>query len=318
MPKIEKVKVNVKERVDDNICDLSLSGVNEVPVREIASFKRVTVLDLSSNCITSLGKSFVTLTKLIRIDLSKNQLRYLPEDFGLLRNLRHLDLYDNKLEHLPLSFGNLTNLRYLDLKGNPLTPALAKVVGFCLTTKECQDSAKNTVKFLARMQAEAEKAKDQYKLEALTTIAMPTEDANADEKSYESQKQKKSATKKVKSKSKKSSNANNNSDLNNEVNIAPINMSNKSSKSRKNQNGSSKKSINKSSTALATIFTFVLLLAINILLIYMIMFKNPEIADKLIEFIPHQYRDWLVTKTEIFRLRVADLISEFRTTPQEQ
>lgn len=37
MPKAEKVKVNVKERVDDNVCDLSLSGINDIPVREIVS-----------------------------------------------------------------------------------------------------------------------------------------------------------------------------------------------------------------------------------------------------------------------------------------
>ncbi|XP_039965776.1 leucine-rich repeat-containing protein 59 [Bactrocera neohumeralis] len=317
MPKAEKVKVNVKERVDDNVCDLSLSGINEIPVREIASFKRVTVLDLSSNCITSLGKSFITLTRLVKVDLSKNQIRYLPEEFGLLRNLRHLDLYDNKLEHLPLSFGNLTNLRYLDLKGNPLTPALAKVVGFCLTTKECQDSARNTVKFLNRMQAEAEKAKEQYKLEALTIATAPTEDIGVEEKPLENAKSKKSTAKKAKSKSKKSNTNNNNNDISTEVKIAPTNANSKATKSKKHGNGAAKKSITKSSTALTTVFTFFILLAINVVVIYMIMFKNPEIADRLVEFIPHQYRDWILTKTEIFRLRVTDWISEFRTPPQE-
>ncbi|XP_053953148.1 leucine-rich repeat-containing protein 59 [Anastrepha obliqua] len=315
MPKIEKVKVNVKERVDENVCDLSLSGINEIPVREIASFKRVTVLDLSSNCITSLGKNFVTLTRLIKLDLSKNQIRYLPEEFGLLRNLRHLDLYDNKLEHLPLSFGNLTNLRYLDLKGNPLIPALAKVVGFCLTTNECRDSARNTVKFLARMQTEAEETKEQYKLEALTSNAVAAEDVGTEEKPLENQKSKKSAAKKAKSKPKKSKTTNN--DINNEGNIAPININNKTTKSRKNSNGPTKKSVSKSNTALTTVLSFFFLLAINVLIIYLIMFKNPEIADKLVEFIPHQYRDWILTKTEIFRLRVTDWISEFRTPPQE-
>ncbi|XP_011208924.2 leucine-rich repeat-containing protein 59 [Bactrocera dorsalis] len=317
MPKAEKVKVNVKERVDDNVCDLSLSGINEIPVREIASFKRVTVLDLSSNCITSLGKSFITLTRLVKVDLSKNQIRYLPEEFGLLRNLRHLDLYDNKLEHLPLSFGNLTNLRYLDLKGNPLTPALAKVVGFCLTTKECQDSARNTVKFLNRMQAEAEKAKEQYKLEALTIATAPTEDIGVEEKPLENAKSKKSTAKKAKSKSKKSNTNNNNNDISTEVKIAPTNANNKATKSKRHGNGAAKKSASKSSTALTTVFTFFILLAINVVVIYMIMFKNPEIADRLVEFIPHQYRDWILTKTEIFRLRVTDWISEFRTPPQE-
>lgn len=37
------------------------------------------------------------------------------------------------------------SFRYLDLKGNPLTPALAKIVGPCLTLKDCQNAARNTV-----------------------------------------------------------------------------------------------------------------------------------------------------------------------------
>lgn len=32
-----KVKVNLKERVDDESCDLSLSELTEIPVREIVS-----------------------------------------------------------------------------------------------------------------------------------------------------------------------------------------------------------------------------------------------------------------------------------------
>ncbi|XP_012161270.1 leucine-rich repeat-containing protein 59 [Ceratitis capitata] len=319
MPKAEKVKVNVKERVEDNVCDLSLSGINEVPVREIASFKRVTVLDLSSNCISLLSKNFVTLTRLVKLDLSKNQIRFLPDDFGLLRNLRHLDLYDNKLEHLPMSFADLASLRYLDLKGNPLTPALANVVGFCLTQKECQDSAKNTVKFLRRIRVEVEKVKEQYQLEALTEHNIRTEDIAAEEKPPENAKSKKSAAKKAKSKAKKSNtnNNNNSNDINSEMKLAQTNANNKVTKSKKNANTSAKKSMSKSSTALTTVFTFFLLLAINVLVIYMIMFKNPEIADKLVEFIPQQYRDWILTNTEIFRLRVTDWISEFRTTPTE-
>lgn len=112
------------------------------------------------------------LTQITRLDLSKNQIKFLPDDFGALINLRHLDLYSNKLEHLPLSFGHLKKLKYLDLKGNPLTSELVKVVGPCLTNKDCVDSAKRTVIFLADMYiksqvvktykaAEEEKAKAQ-------------------------------------------------------------------------------------------------------------------------------------------------------------
>lgn len=42
--------------------------------------------------------------------------------------------------------------RYLDLKGNPLAPALAKIIGPCVSTKECQDAARKIVKFMADYQ----------------------------------------------------------------------------------------------------------------------------------------------------------------------
>lgn len=87
-----------------------------------------------------------------RVDLSKNQLKFLTEDFCNLVNLRHLDLYNNQLENLPVNFGKLNRLRYLDLKGNPLQPALAKIVGPCLTTKDCLDAAKQIVPFMVDLE----------------------------------------------------------------------------------------------------------------------------------------------------------------------
>ncbi|XP_075160891.1 uncharacterized protein LOC142233753 [Haematobia irritans] len=319
MPK--SLKINVKEKVvDDNICDLSLCELKDIPVKEIAALKRVTVLDLSSNQLLSLGKNFTTLIRLVKLDLSKNQIKFLPDDFGLLRNLRHLDLYNNQLEHLPLSFGDLTNLRYLDLKGNPLTPALAKIVGINLTTKDCQESAKRTVKFMSTMQIEAIKAKEQYKQEMLqkqsTNVVEEPESSNV----VDQQKSKKSK----KSKSKKKTN-NNTLDgaSKTPTSVAPTNdniIIAKATKSKKSANGSLYGHGNKqatSSTALTSLIIFLLMVAFNVVLIYMIMFKNPEIAEKLVEAIPHQYRDWILTKTEIFRLRVTDWITQFRTPPEE-
>lgn len=74
--KREKVKINVKDHVEDNVVDLSLLGkrnqnrrrvrlfwrtnfvcfgssaeIETIPVRDIAAVRRVTVLDLSSNNI---------------------------------------------------------------------------------------------------------------------------------------------------------------------------------------------------------------------------------------------------------------------------
>ncbi|XP_073840094.1 uncharacterized protein [Musca autumnalis] len=318
-------KVNVKEKVEDNVCDLSLCELKDVPVKEIASFKRVNALDLSSNLLMSLGKNFTTLTRLVKLDLSKNQIKFLPDDFGLLRNLRHLDLYDNQLEHLPLSFGDLTNLRYLDLKGNPLTPALAKIVGINMTMKDCQDCAKRTVKFMSDMQIEAIKAKEQYRQEILQKqmangLDIDDEPATASNNGEQSKSKK---NKKSKSK-KKSNNSLDGSNKNNATTASSILGANdnitiaKATKSKKSTNGSINSSSNSPpSTALTSLMIFLLMVAFNVVLIYMIMFKNPEIAEKIVESIPHQYRDWILTKTEIFRLRVTDWITQFRTPPEE-
>lgn len=171
MPPAASEKINVKERVDDDTIDLSLSDITEIPIKEIASFKRATILDLSSNHITSLVINYFFLSinifiknipylntslqisigelaHLTKLDLSKNSITVLPDEIGKLIKLRHFDLYNNKIEHVPLAFGQLKSLRYLDLKGNPLSPALAKMVGPCLTTKECQTAAKVTVQFM--------------------------------------------------------------------------------------------------------------------------------------------------------------------------
>lgn len=37
MPKVEKVKINVKERLEDNTLDLSMSNLTEVPIKDIVS-----------------------------------------------------------------------------------------------------------------------------------------------------------------------------------------------------------------------------------------------------------------------------------------
>ncbi|XP_017040394.1 leucine-rich repeat-containing protein 59 [Drosophila ficusphila] len=321
-----KVKVNVKERVVDESCDLSLSELSEIPVREIASFKRVTVLDLSSNRLVNLGKNFSILTRLVRLDLSKNQITFLPEDFGQLEQLRHLDLYNNCLEHLPISFGQLRRLRYLDLKGNPLTPAWAKIVGCCSTQKDCQQAAKNTVSICANykpelIERERLAAQENQKMagagDSNTNSAQTNGGATSGKKSNKPNNKK--------AKAKKLAGAGDN-----ELTIKPVNAAGSSgsgtgSGAKSNQKNNQKKKNASSKTwlsllsraALSSLMTFLVLFIINVLIIYMIMFKNPDIADKLVEYIPHQYRDWILTKTEIFRLRVTDWISEFRTPPEE-
>lgn len=145
-------KLNLRDRLEDDQLDLSMSDLDEVPVREIAQIKKATSLDLSNNRLTTLGKNFASLVHIVKIDLSSNFLTELPDNFGELVQLKHLDLYNNKLQHLPLSIGQLRNLRWLDLKNNPLVPALAEVVGPCLDAAQCQKAARTVVPFLQNMQ----------------------------------------------------------------------------------------------------------------------------------------------------------------------
>ncbi|CAO1436737.1 unnamed protein product [Diamesa serratosioi] len=153
MVRDNKVKINVKDRLEDNVLDLSLSEIETIPVKEIAALRRATVVDLSSNKIVFIGKNFGTLlSRLTRLDLSRNDIKFLPEDFGNLVNLKHLDLYSNKLEHLPFTFGGLVKLRYLDLKSNPLDPALQKIIGPCISSKDCADAARRIVPYMATVE----------------------------------------------------------------------------------------------------------------------------------------------------------------------
>lgn len=168
------------------------------------------------------------------------------------------------------------------------------------------------------MQVEAIKAKEQYKQEILQN-QIQQNDADDNEhldKATQELQQKSKKTKKSKSKKK----SNNQELINTQQLIADDNITiTKTTKTKKSANGSLK-STNKpqtTSTALTSLLIFLMMVALNVVLIYMIMFKNPEIAEKIVESIPHQYRDWILTKTEIFRLRVTDWISEFRTPPEE-
>ncbi|VEN64223.1 unnamed protein product [Callosobruchus maculatus] len=145
-------KINVKERLTDGEIDLSMSDLEDVPVKDIVLLKKANSLDLSNNRLTFLPANFSLLTHITKLDLSKNELHSLPEDFGNLVKLRRLDLYHNQLKNLPLSFSKLKELKWLDLKDNPLEPAVAKVAGPCLNSKQCEDCARDVVNFFVKLE----------------------------------------------------------------------------------------------------------------------------------------------------------------------
>ncbi|KAF2367816.1 Leucine-rich repeat [Trinorchestia longiramus] len=142
---------NIRDKLDEDQLDLSMMSLKEVPLKEIASIPRATTLDLSSNLLKSLPEAFGSeLSHLIKLDLSSNKLTSLPQTFHLLVNLKHLDLYNNQLKDLPPSLHHLKYLRFLDIKNNPLNPELQKVVGQCLTQKECESAAKRLIAHFTR------------------------------------------------------------------------------------------------------------------------------------------------------------------------
>uniref|UniRef100_A0A8V1AED4 Leucine-rich repeat-containing protein 59 n=1 Tax=Gallus gallus TaxID=9031 RepID=A0A8V1AED4_CHICK len=165
---------SLKDKLDGNELDLSLCGLSEVPVRELAALPKATVLDLSCNSLVSLPSDFCSLTHLVKLDLSKNRLQQLPVDFGRLVSLQHLDLLNNRLVTLPVSFAQLKpplhhpflqNLKWLDLKDNPLDPVLAKVAGDCLDEKQCKQAAVRVLQHMKVIQSEQDRER-QRKLQA--------------------------------------------------------------------------------------------------------------------------------------------------------
>ncbi|XP_069689513.1 leucine-rich repeat-containing protein 59-like [Periplaneta americana] len=185
-------KLNLRERLEDTLLDLSMSEIEEVPVKEIAQIKKATSLDLSNNQLKSLGKNFAPmLTHLMKLDLSNNQLTELPENFGELVNLRHLDLYSNQIMHLPLSLGQLKMLRWLDLKNNPLVPKLAEIAGPCLDSHQCQQCARTVVSFLQTMQVQVAEERQRRLLQKRKQQEMAEQAQKKEQQQQQTQKSKK-------------------------------------------------------------------------------------------------------------------------------
>lgn len=158
----------LRDKLDDDNLDLSLSQMSEVTedvVTNISLLPKGTNLDLSNNLLLCLPESFCELTHLTRLDLSKNRLQDLPEYFGNLRSLKQLDLYSNELEHLPVTLGQLKNLKFLDLKNNPLSPAIQKAAGPCITSSDCQQCAKKVVALYQSMQSQLERERQKRAIE---------------------------------------------------------------------------------------------------------------------------------------------------------
>uniref|UniRef100_A0A2I3GNR8 Leucine rich repeat containing 59 n=1 Tax=Nomascus leucogenys TaxID=61853 RepID=A0A2I3GNR8_NOMLE len=180
---------NLRDKLDCNELDLSLSDLNEVPVKELGALPEATIMDLSCNKLTTLLSDFCGLTHLVKLDLSKNRL---PADFGRLVNLQHLDLLSNRLVTLPVSFAQLKNLKWLDLKDNPLDAILAKVAGDCLDEKQCKQCADTVLRVLCMAQEGLAEREAEKKREAKQRAKEPQEqEAQKREKAEEKERRRK-------------------------------------------------------------------------------------------------------------------------------
>ena len=83
--------------------------------------KKLLVLHLISNQLTSLPESIGKLKNLIYLWVFNNQLTSLPESVGKLKNLNRLNIFNNQLTSLSESVGELKNLLYLPVHNNQLT-----------------------------------------------------------------------------------------------------------------------------------------------------------------------------------------------------
>ncbi|KFB36669.1 AGAP007632-PA-like protein [Anopheles sinensis] len=178
-------KINVRDRLTDNLLDLSLMNVSEIPVDEIKNLRRATVLDLSNNRITQIKSNFADLIQLTVLDLSKNRITSICDDFGLLTNLRRLDLYSNQITRLPLTFGRLKNLKYLDLQNNPLHAEFKNMVGLCSDNNDCLNAAKRAVHFMKQVEknvveARIKERQEQQQAAQLAIVQLKEEKALAE------------------------------------------------------------------------------------------------------------------------------------------
>lgn len=72
----EKVKVNVRERLEDDTLDLSLSEITEVPVKEIVNIS-IRIILYQTNLISFLLYFQIACRRATILDLSSNKIIYL-------------------------------------------------------------------------------------------------------------------------------------------------------------------------------------------------------------------------------------------------
>jgi len=124
------------------------------------------VLQLNSNEITSLPRSFGNLKSLKHVDLNFNRLQQIPPTFGFLSQLEVLKLgNNNQLVSLPVTLADLKNLVELDLTGNDSMQSPPLSV--------CQDGVESVLEYLCSAPQTEEDLQEGWELVSPT----PTDEA---------------------------------------------------------------------------------------------------------------------------------------------
>lgn len=134
----EREKINVRERLTDNVLDLSLMNISVVPVDEIVSalyllYAKCPTLQFfflietfkachSSRFIKQRHHKYKCKNNILQtINQLNSKHKYeFQTEFTTLVQLTKLDLSNNKIRLITDDFGNLVNLRHLNLYNNQI------------------------------------------------------------------------------------------------------------------------------------------------------------------------------------------------------
>ncbi|KAH3797569.1 hypothetical protein DPMN_151152 [Dreissena polymorpha] len=129
-----------------NLTRLSLSTNNVDSLKGIEHLKRMQVLVLDHNKLSSVFKDITHMRKLEILDCSHNNIREVGIDIRFLKNLKELNISKNKISVLPTDLFKLTKLESLKVSQNQVS----KIPVFNMNPQHCHtisdvDLSNNTI-----------------------------------------------------------------------------------------------------------------------------------------------------------------------------
>ena len=116
---VEVAEEILREKV--TVLDLSSNFLTSLCEAVVSTFSNLQSLGLAANMLTELPVGLCSLHKLQSLNLKRNRLKCIPEGFGNMKGLRELNLSGNLLHKFPIQLCALGRLEYLHLGGNSIT-----------------------------------------------------------------------------------------------------------------------------------------------------------------------------------------------------